>query len=90
MNPASFLISLFVPRITVVVLWLFTGWFAGVFDNYLMPVVGFIVAPYTLLWVSVVENVFGGSWGIVPILGVIAAAALDALPLIIRSRSVAS
>ncbi len=65
-----------------------TGWFAGVFDNYLMPVIGFIVAPYTLLWISVVENVFGGGSSVVPILGVIAAAALDVLPLVRRGRSV--
>ncbi len=90
MNPVSFLISLFIPRIAIVVLWLFTGWFSGVFDNYLMPVFGFLVAPYTLLWVSVVENVFGGSWGLFPILGVIAAVALDTLPVIVRSRSIRS
>jgi hypothetical protein len=83
-NPLPILISLLVPRVAIAVLWLFTGWFSGVFDNYLLPVVGFLLAPYTLLWVSLVENVFGGAWGIASILGTIVAVGLDVLPMLAR------
>lgn len=70
-------LSLVLPRVTIAVLWLFTSWFVGVFSGYLLPVLGFIFAPVTLLWYSVVVNVFGGAWSIVPIVGLVIAVLID-------------
>jgi len=67
------LVALFVPRIVVVGLWLLTNWFVGVFDSILWLILGFFLAPTTLLWYSVVVNWYGGEWGAVQIVvGVIA------------------
>lgn len=57
------LFALFVPRVVIVILWIFTGWFAGVFDTFIIPVLGFLFLPYTLLWYTVVQNTAGGQWG---------------------------
>lgn len=56
------LLALFVPRLVVFGLWLFTTWFAGVVDAVLWLVAGFLLAPTFLLWYSVVVNVYGGEW----------------------------
>lgn len=67
------LVALFVPRIVVAGLWLLTNWFVGVFDSILWLILGFFLAPTTLLWYSVVVNWYGGEWGGVQIVvGVIA------------------
>jgi hypothetical protein len=42
------LILLF-PRIAIVLLYLFTNFFSGVYDNILLPLIGFIVLPITLV-----------------------------------------
>jgi len=43
------LLALLAPRIVIVVLWFFTTWFRGVFDNLLWPILGFIFLPTTML-----------------------------------------
>jgi hypothetical protein len=57
------LFALFVPRLLIVVLWLFSAWFTGLFTTWIIPVLGFLLLPYTLLWYSVVERWFAGEWG---------------------------
>jgi hypothetical protein len=37
------------PRIAIVVLWLFTTFFTGIYDNVLIPIAGFLFLPMTLL-----------------------------------------
>jgi hypothetical protein len=56
--------ALFIPRVVIVLLWLFSTWFQGVFDTFIIPVLGFMFLPYTLLWYTVVQNSFGGEWGL--------------------------
>lgn len=58
------LLALFLPRVVIVLLWLFTTWFQGVFDTFIIPVLGFLFLPYTLLWYTVVMNAFDGRWGL--------------------------
>lgn len=72
--------ALIVPRLTIFVLWYFTTWFAGVFASLLWPILGFIFAPTSLLWYSVVHNVFDGVWGPVPIIGMVIAVLIDLSP----------
>ena len=73
-------LALFVPRLVVAALWFFTHWFDGLFDTLLWPVLGFLFAPTTLLWYSVVENVYGGAWGTLQIVVLVVALMLDLSP----------
>jgi hypothetical protein len=41
----ALLIALMAPRFLIVLLWLFTSWFKGIFDTALWPVLGFIFYP---------------------------------------------
>jgi hypothetical protein len=76
--PCLFLIAaLFVPRIVIVLLWFLTGWFRGMFDMILWPILGFVFLPTTLLWYSVVHNWFDGEWSVIPIVGIVIALMID-------------
>jgi hypothetical protein len=57
------LIGLFTPRLVLALLWLASDWFSGIFHGALIPILGFIFLPYTLLWYTVVINWFNGIWG---------------------------
>jgi hypothetical protein len=56
------LLALLTPRVLIVLLWLFTDWFVGMFASILWPVLGLILLPTTLLWYSTVHNWYGGVW----------------------------
>lgn len=56
------LFALFAPRVVIFLLWLASGWFNGVFETRLWPLLGFFFLPLTLLWYSVVMNWFAGEW----------------------------
>ncbi|MHB8078436.1 MAG: hypothetical protein ACYDIE_04190 [Candidatus Krumholzibacteriia bacterium] len=74
------LLALATPRLVVVLLWLFTGWFHGIFRAALWPVLGFIFLPTTLLWYCAVHNWFGGRWGLWPVIGLVIALSIDISP----------
>lgn len=74
------LIALFAPRLTIVILWLATTWFRGMFDTVLWPILGFIFLPTTLLWYSAVQHWFGGEWTLWPIVGIVIALMIDLSP----------
>lgn len=70
-------VALIFPRIAAVALFLFTRWFEDVFTTVHWPVLGFLFAPYTMLWYSVVVNWFAGAWGPLQIVGLAAAIVID-------------
>jgi hypothetical protein len=72
------LLALLTPRLVLVLLWLLTSWFAGMFDNVLWPALGFLLLPTTLLWYSVVYHWWGGAWDVWAIAGLVLAVILDA------------
>jgi hypothetical protein len=74
------LLALFVPRVVVVGLWLLTTWFQGIFESMLWPILGFFLAPTTLLWYSVVVNVYDGEWGALQIVIGVIAVVIDLSP----------
>jgi len=74
------LIALTAPRVLILLLWLFTRWFNGMFGSALVPVLGFLFLPTTLFWYSAVQNWFGGNWAFPQILGLIVAVLIDASP----------
>jgi len=57
-----------------------TNWFAGIFGTLLWPILGFIFAPTTLLWYTVVENLYAGQWGIFQYVVLGIAIMIDASP----------
>ncbi len=71
------LIALLFPRVLIVVLWLFTDWFNGVFSAAFWPVLGFFFLPVTTLWYSVVIHNYGGHWGTTNIFLLILAVVID-------------
>jgi hypothetical protein len=73
-------VALFLPRVVIVLTYLFSDWFVGVFETTLWPVLGFLVTPTFLLWYSVVANVYGGQWGFLQIAGGVIALVIDLSP----------
>lgn len=79
--PCLFVVlALAAPRVTIVLLWLLTRWFSGLFDTVLWPVLGFIFLPTTLLWYSAVQHWFGGQWTFWPVVGIVVALLIDVSP----------
>jgi hypothetical protein len=73
-------VALLAPRLVIVVLYVFTPWFAGIFSSLLWPILGFIFLPTTLLWYAAVHHWFGGQWSLWPIVGIIVALMIDVSP----------
>ncbi len=69
------LVALLFPRLGVVLLWLFTNFFASI--ALVWVILGLIFAPLTLLWVAAVSVWFGGDWGLLQILVLVLAIAYD-------------
>lgn len=73
-------LALFVPRVVIVLLWFFSTWFEGIFETILWPLLGFIFAPTTMLWYSVVQNVYDGMWGALQLVVLVIAVLIDLSP----------
>ena len=71
------IIALIAPRFLIVLLWLFTSWFKGIFATALWPILGFFFLPATLLWYTAVHNWWGGQWGVLQIIGIVIALMID-------------
>lgn len=42
-------LGLLIPRITMVIIWLFSDWFGRAYDTWIWPLLGFFFLPYTTL-----------------------------------------
>ena len=71
------LIAILFPRVLILVLWIFTDWFNGVFQTTIWPVLGFLFMPLTTLWYSVVINNYGGQWNSLTIVVMVIAVVID-------------
>ncbi len=74
------LFALAAPRIVMVLLYLFTQWFVGVYQSALVPVLGFFFLPTTTLWYSCVQHWFDGQWTPGAIVGAVIAVVIDLSP----------
>ena len=74
------LIALATPRLVIILLWVFSSWFNGLFSTPLWPILGFIVLPTTLLWYTAVLHWWGGMWSLWPIVGIVIALMIDLSP----------
>jgi hypothetical protein len=71
------IVAILFPRITILVLWLFTDWLSGVFSSMIWLVLGFIFMPLTTLWYSVVVKHYGGQWNTLTISVMVLAIVFD-------------
>ena len=65
------------PRVVLVLLWLFSSWFSGVYANILIPILGLIFAPLSTIWYAVVQHYYGGVWTLWPLVGMVLSVGLD-------------
>jgi hypothetical protein len=79
-------LALATPRLVIILVWLFSGWFRAVFDTPLWPILGFLFLPTTLLWFTAVHHWFGGQWTLWPIVGIVVALMIDLSPASSRRR----
>ncbi|MFI5230042.1 MAG: hypothetical protein ACHQWU_13295 [Gemmatimonadales bacterium] len=80
------LIALATPRLVIILLWLFSTWFKGVYPTVVLPVLGFIFLPTTLLWYTAVQQWWHGVWSFWPIVGIVIALLIDVSPASHRRR----
>lgn len=71
------LLALATPRLVMILLYLLSDWFDGVFNSALWPILGFIFLPTSTLWFSAVHNWWNGDWGVLQIIGMIIALSID-------------
>ncbi|MGE5457970.1 MAG: hypothetical protein ACM3RX_06410 [Methanococcaceae archaeon] len=74
------ILAMLLPRLTIFLLWFFTSWFNGVFHGLLIPILGFLFLPVTMLWYVVVVHYFDNSWTMIPVIGLIIAILIDLSP----------
>lgn len=56
--------ALFVPRLVIFLLWLFSDYMSRAFDTWLWPTIGFFFLPTTTLAYAVAQNEFNGFGGV--------------------------
>jgi hypothetical protein len=74
------IVALLTPRLLIVLVWLLTGWFNGLFRTALVPVLGFLFLPTTFLWYTVVLHWWHGQWTLWPVVGAVVAVCIDLSP----------
>jgi hypothetical protein len=59
-------IGLGLPRVVMVVLWIFTGYLGRAYDGVVIPLLGFFFLPTTTLTYAIAKNEHNGleGWGI--------------------------
>ena len=74
------LIALAAPRLVIVLIWLSSHWFTGLFPTIVVPLLGFIFLPTTLLWYTAVQHWYAGQWTFWPIIGLVFSLMIDVSP----------
>lgn len=55
------LLAVAFPRVAIVLLWFFTRFFTGVYPNLIVPLLGFIFLPLTLIVYTYIHRVYPGA-----------------------------
>lgn len=74
MGCLAFVLALVLPRLTLFLIWVFTGWVAATFrGGWFWPVLGFFFMPYTTLAFvgGVVDGGFGPVWIVIIVIAMI-------------------
>ena len=56
------LLAVAFPRIAIILLWLFTNFFAGVYRELLIPVLGFLFLPLTFIVYTYLRNIHAATY----------------------------
>jgi hypothetical protein len=54
------LLAVAFPRVAIVLLWLFSNFFTGIYNNLIIPVIGFLLLPLTLIVYTYLARTSGG------------------------------
>jgi hypothetical protein len=54
------LLAVAFPRVAIVLLWLFTNFFSGVYNTVILPILGFIFLPLTLIVYTYLQRTHPG------------------------------
>lgn len=54
------LLAVAFPRVAIVLLWLFTNFFTGVYHSIIIPILGFIFLPLTLIAYTYIQHAHSG------------------------------
>ncbi|HEY3936742.1 MAG TPA: hypothetical protein VGL97_04905 [Bryobacteraceae bacterium] len=71
------LLAVAFPRVAIVLLWLFTTFFRGAYHGLLIPILGFLFLPLTLIVYTYLEKTYGGHLGTNQLIFLLIAVVLD-------------
>ncbi|MBV8069675.1 MAG: hypothetical protein JO270_07210 [Acidobacteriaceae bacterium] len=71
------LLAVAFPRIAIVLLWLFTTFFNGLYHGLIIPILGFIFLPLTLIVYTYILRAYGGHLGTTQLVFIFIAVILD-------------
>jgi hypothetical protein len=71
------LLAVAFPRVAIVLLWLFSNYFAGVYNNIIIPILGFLFLPLTLIVYTYLQKTHPGSLSTQGLIFVFIAVVLD-------------
>ena len=71
------LLAVAFPRIAIVLLWLFTTFFTGVYHGFIIPILGFLFLPLTLIVYTYILRAYGGHLGTGELVCIFIAVILD-------------
>ncbi len=71
------LLAVAFPRVAIVLLWFFTNFFSILHNNIIVPVLGFIFLPLTLIVYTFLLRTYGGHLGATQLLFLLIAVILD-------------
>jgi hypothetical protein len=54
------LLAVAFPRVAIVLLWLFSNFFSGIYQGIVIPVIGFLLLPLTLIVYTYLARTSGG------------------------------
>jgi hypothetical protein len=70
-------LSVAFPRIAIILLWLFTNFFTGMYQGIIIPALGFLFLPLTLIVYTYLQRAYAGHLGLSQLVFVLIAIVLD-------------
>jgi hypothetical protein len=71
------ILALAFPRVAIILLWLFTSFFNVLHSNIIVPILGFLFLPLTLIVYTYILKTYGGHLGVTQIVILFIAAIID-------------
>ncbi len=71
------LLAVAFPRVAIILLWLFTNFFTGLYHGIIIPILGFIFLPLTLIVYTYILRAYGGHLGTTQLVFIFIAVIVD-------------